>query len=153
MFKMTEKNFLGLGAAALVIGLIFSPLVGEAQASGISPSSAQGAVGQGAPPLPLSDVVNLIDQVSSKIVQGGQALQNLAGGATGMSQTVTTQTGQTVGSGYNVSGLIGLWNNINNWFTQNVGTSLGDVIKAVVSFMIYIWTIIIKLLEALVAHL
>ena len=136
-----------------MIGLVFLPVVGEAQVTGINPESAQTSVGGSAPSLPVSDVVNLIDQISSKIVQGGQALQNLAGGATGMSQTVTTQTNQTVGSQTDISGLVNLWNNVNNWFTQNIGTSLADIVKTVVNFMIYIWEIIIKLLQVLVAHL
>lgn len=150
MFKNMEKKIIG---TVLAVAFVLLPLAGEAQTAPSFPSQPaqplSGLSGQN-PSLPVSDVVNLIDQISSKVVQGGQALQNLAGGTAGVSQTVTTQT---VGSNADISGLVNLWNNINNWFTANVGTSLADVVKTVVNFMIYIWEIIIKLLQALVAHL
>jgi hypothetical protein len=145
-----NKKTLGIFFGIL---FVFLPMAGEAQITGIN-TAPQPPVGDNSiPSLPLTDVVNLINQITSKVVQGGQALQNLAGTATGVSQTVTTQTSQSVGSSYDISGLIGFWNSVNNWFTQNVGTSLSDVVKTVVNFMIYIWEIIIKLLQVLVAHL
>ncbi len=137
----------------IVAALIISPLVGEAQTANFPSQPAQPLSGINGQTLPITDVVNLINQITTKVVQGGQALQNLAGSATGQTQTVTTQNAAPGGSNYDVSGLVNLWNNINNWFSQNVGTSLADVVKTVVNFMIYIWEIIIKLLQVLVAHL
>ncbi len=145
-----ETKILGLFLGILFILL---PAAGEAQISGLNPAPAININNNSVPSLPLTDVVDLINQITSKVVQGGQALQHLAGTVTGVNQTVTTPTNLPNGSNYNLSGLIGFWNSINNWFTQNIGTSLSDIVKTVVNFMIYLWEIIIKLLQVIVAHL
>lgn len=57
------------------------------------------------------------------------------------------------GSGIDLSSVKGLWDSINNWFISNIGVSFTDIIKAVFNFIIWIWELIIKLIQAGLSYL
>jgi len=58
-----------------------------------------------------------------------------------------TVTSLTSGNGMNLSDASGVWNQINNWFSSNIGVSFSDIIRAVVNLIIWIWELIIKLIQ------
>lgn len=51
------------------------------------------------------------------------------------------------------SGVQGTWDNINNWFVSKIGVSLTDIIKAVVNLIIWVWELIIKLIQVGLSYL
>jgi len=61
----------------------------------------------------------------------------------------------TLGNGpqVNLSDVGGTWSSINNWFSSKVGISLTDIIKAIVNLIIWIWEIIIKLIQTGLSYL
>jgi hypothetical protein len=65
----------------------------------------------------------------------------------------TTISGLTSGSGLDLSDASGLWGQVNNWFSSNIGVSLSDIIRAVVNLIIWIWGLIIKLIQVGLSHL
>ena len=81
-------------------------------------------------PAPLTD---FIDKLKTINVSGGS---NMPGG-----------------SSIDLSSAKGFWASINNWFISNVGVSLTDIIKAVFNFIIWVWELIIKLIQAGLSYL
>ena len=53
----------------------------------------------------------------------------------------------------NLSDVGGTWASINNWFSSKIGVSLTDIIKAVVNLIIWIWEVIIKLIQTGLSYL
>lgn len=85
-------------------------------------------------PGPFSDLVNLIQKVRIDTPN-----VNLTG-----------STGQMNISSGDISNI---WQNINNWFLAHIGVSLTSIIKAVLNIIIWIWQLIISLLQSAVQHL
>lgn len=46
------------------------------------------------------------------------------------------------------SGLTDLFESINRWFGTNIGVSLGEIIKAIGSFVVWVLELIVKLIQA-----
>ncbi|TSA45479.1 hypothetical protein D4R51_01760 [bacterium] len=57
------------------------------------------------------------------------------------------------GSSIDLSSVKGFWASINNWFVSNIGISFTDIIKAVFNLIIWIWEVIIKLIQAGLSYL
>ncbi len=65
----------------------------------------------------------------------------------------TTINGLTSGNGIDLSNASGLWSQINNWFSSNIGVSLSDVIRAIANLIIWVWELIIKLIQVGLSHI
>ncbi|MGC9603580.1 MAG: hypothetical protein ABSF47_03900 [Minisyncoccia bacterium] len=62
-------------------------------------------------------------------------------------------SGPTNGPQINLSDVGGTWASINSWFSSKIGVSLTDIIKAVVNLIIWIWELIIKLIQTGLSYL
>ena len=91
-------------------------------------------------PGPVNDILNLVKGVKV-------SSPNLD-----VSQESVDQTVQQIASG-NTGDLSSWWQSINGWFSTNIGVSLADIIKAVVNLVIWVWELVIKLLQSAVQNL
>jgi hypothetical protein len=91
-------------------------------------------------PGPVNDLLNLVKGVKV-------SSPNL-----NVSQQSVDQTVQQIASG-NTGDLSSWWQSINGWFSANIGVSLADIIKAVVNLVIWVWELVIKLLQSAVQNL
>ncbi len=58
------------------------------------------------------------------------------------------------GSGsIDLSSLRGFWDSLNNWFSSNIGISFTDIIKLIFNFIIWVWELVIKLIQAGLSYL
>lgn len=89
-------------------------------------------------PGPVNDLLDTINKIQLPTIDVGGSS---AGGSLNLGQgNVTTDLGS-------------IWQNVNNWFSANVGVSLADIIKVAVNFMIWIWELVIKLIQAGLSHI
>ncbi len=91
-------------------------------------------------PGPVNDLFNTIKKIQLPSINGRE---NAAGGNSlnlGQGTGVTTDVGN-------------VWQNVNNWFSANIGVSLANIITVAVNFMIWIWELVIKLLQVGLSYL
>ncbi len=93
-------------------------------------------------PQPVNDLLNTLSKININNTPGGSL--NTAGGP---------PSSVNINGGDILNQLGNLWQSLNNWFAANTGVSLSDIIKAVVNLIIWIWEIIIKLLQVGLSHL
>lgn len=107
-------------------------------AAGAQADSSQG----NGMPGPLNDLLNVIQNVKIGSPNLDVTQQNV-------SQAVNQVAQGNISSG----DLSGWWQGINNWFVANTGVSLASIVKAVLNLIIWVWELIIKLLQSAVQHL
>ncbi len=112
---------------------ILVPILGSAQTTAPIISNLPN-VGQALSDIIPAPVSGFIDQLKTILQNGVNAVGNgqaLSGG----------------GNGLNLSNAGDIWNQINDWFSSNIGVSFTDIVKAVVNLIIWIWELIIKLIQ------
>ncbi len=125
------------GFLTILLIVSFIPFVVNAQ----TPPNAQENL-----PGPVNDLWNLLQKVRVDS-------PNLDVSQQGIGQTVQQIANGKISQSAVSGDLSSWWQSINGWFSANIGVSLGDIIKAVVNLVIWVWELIIKLLQGAVQNL
>jgi hypothetical protein len=127
-----RKKFLII--LSLII-LIAAPVSGSAQTDTAPPA------------LPKLDLTNLGQSVSDSLPD---PISNFIDKLKGID--IKGSAGADGGS-MDLSSAKGAWDSINNWFLENIGVSLNEIIKAIANLIIWVWELIIKLIKTGISYL
>lgn len=99
------------------------------------------------PTLPDLDIKDLGDKVTS-------GLPTPVSDFIGKLKSINVGPSTPGGSGpIDLSSLRGFWDSLNNWFSANLGISFAAIVKMIFNFIIWVWELVIKLIQTGLSYL